>query len=95
MAGFVRRELEGCDQCVQHAVGRVSGVALFEAGVVADTDPGELGDLLAAESRRTARWTVDKPSSGRSQPASALTEERTEFAPPPGVPRHVRPPDCP
>ena len=42
-------ELEGVDEPVQDAVGDAADAAALEAGVVLDADPGEQGDLLAAQ----------------------------------------------
>lgn len=42
-------EAERPRERVEHLGGRLGGPALFEADVVVDADPGELGQFLAAQ----------------------------------------------
>ena len=60
--GFVQVECAG--ERVEHALGHAVEVSLFEAGVVADADPGEQRGFLSAQTgpQSAARW---RSSTGR------------------------------
>src|SRR4051794_14681642 len=45
---------------LEHAVGGAAQVALLEAGVVVRAQPGELGDLLAAQARNAPTLPVQR-----------------------------------
>ena len=53
-------ELQGTGDGLQHAVGRAAQIALLQPGVVVGADPGELGDLLAAQARHPAAGAVQR-----------------------------------
>lgn len=65
---------------VQHGAGDVLAVALFEAGVVGHADPGQLGQLLAAQPGHPAASAVVGESDVLgAQAGPAGTEELTQF----------------
>jgi hypothetical protein len=53
VSAFGLVELERAGDGVQDGVGGAPEIAAFQTGVVLDADPGEEGDLLAAQTRHS------------------------------------------
>ncbi len=67
---------------LQHLRGRADGTSLFEPGVPGHPDRGQLGDLLAAQSRRAPPVGDADPDLVRADPFPAAAQERGELSPP-------------
>ena len=74
-------ELEGVRERVQHAVGGAAEVAALQAVVVVDAQPGERGDLLAAQPGHAARSEDREADVLRSDPRAPGREEVADLAP--------------
>jgi hypothetical protein len=63
----------------EHLLGRTRGAALLQPGVVVHGDPGQLGDVVAAQPRRPTAAAGLQPDRLRSQPLAAAGEEVGEL----------------
>ena len=71
-----RAELQSSGESVEHLRGRVSGMALLEAGVVGGAHPGQQRELLAAQPAHPALITVGGDAHVfRVRPAAAGVQE--------------------
>ena len=53
-------ELQGPAECVEHALGHPGEIAPLQLRVVLDADPGQVGDLTAAQARHPAVTAIDR-----------------------------------
>jgi hypothetical protein len=74
-------ELERAGERAQDTLGDPIHVAALEAGVVRDADPGQDGDLLAAQSRNATRAIRGQPDLVRGDPRPAGGQELADLAP--------------
>jgi hypothetical protein len=75
---------------VEHLHAGVDGPALLEPRVPGDADPGELGDLLAAQPGRASAGPGRQTGVARRDALAAAAQERRQFRPPPPGRDHVR-----